>query len=574
MLAANYIVKGKLFFLLLFITTSCLAQYEKFLHQTFEGRAKLFGDFWAKKTVNDQYDSSLFFREILAIRALAVRHRDEALEMDTHMAELSFFLYRKKYSDQIALATLNRILKKAKEKSLLHEASVEKHFGVMYFYRIKNYELAFEHFLRMYELAKNVSKRAFPDKTNCLKELAYAYYHFDDYLKTIELTKVAVRSELEVGESAHLCRNYNLLGVCFRKLKQTDSSDYYFKQSLQTAMTRRDSLWIGISYGEIGYNAFVRQQFGQAKSLLTDALHLVKPRKEVMSTAKALTTLGAIALLNNQDTEAQILLMEAKKYANLQKELVLYDLLYPWLLKLNIRLNRPQLALMYSDSAAWVKDSLQRQFSTRKLLRAIQANQLRQHRAEISDIQTQKKMKEWERNGILALLVLGLGLALYVYDSQRKKYRQNQWLSAQQLQLKEQELTLATQQLQQFAKSISEKNALLESLQQKSDNDDTHRIIEQLQQATILTDGEWENFRQLFEKVHSGYLYRVKEKIPGLTPAETRLMALVKLQFSNKEMAAVLGISPNSVRSTWSRLRKKVNLPEEGTLEELLEIIG
>ena len=81
-------------------------------------------------------------------------------------------------------------------------------------------------------------------------------------------------------------------------------------------------------------------------------------------------------------------------------------------------------------------------------------------------------------------------------------------------------------------------------------------------------------FGQLFEKVHSGYLYRVKEKIPGLTPAETRLMALVKLQLSTKEMAAVLGISPNSVRSTWSRLRKKLNLPEEGTMEELLEIIG
>lgn len=573
-LAADYIVKIIFLFLLFFVTTSCLAQYEKFLHQTFEGRGKLFGNFWAEKTVNERYDSSLFFREILAIRALALRHQDEALEMDTYMAELSFFLYRKKYSDQTALATLNRILKKAQEKHLLHEASVEKHFGVMYFYRIKNYELAFEHFLRMYELAKNVSKRSFPDKTNCLKELAYAYYHFDDYPKTIELTKATVRSELEVGESAHLCRNYNLLGVCFRKLKQTDSSDYYFRQSLQTAMTRHDTLWMGINYGELGYNAFVRRQFGLATPLLTKALHIVKPRKEVMSTAKVLTTLGAIALLSNQDTEAQTLLIEAKKYADLQKELVLYDLLYPWLLKLNIRLNHPQLALMYSDSAAWVKDSLQRQFSTRKLLRAIQANQLRQHRAEISDIQAQKKMKEWERNSILALLVLGFGLALYVYDSQRKKYRHHQWLSAQQLLLKEQELTLATQQLQQFAKSILEKNTLLEALQQKPENHDTYRVIEQLQNSTILTDDQWEHFRQLFEKVHSGYLYRVKEKIPGLTPAEIRLMALVKLQFSTKEMAAVLGISPNSVRSTWSRLRKKVNLPEDGTLEELLEIIG
>ena len=100
-----------------------------------------------------------------------------------------------------------------------------------------------------------------------------------------------------------------------------------------------------------------------------------------------------------------------------------------------------------------------------------------------------------ERNGIFALLVLGFGLALYIYYNQRKKHRQNQWLSAQQLQLKEQELTLATQQLQYFAKSISEKNTLIEELQQKPENSDTYRAIEQLQNATILTDEQWEHFR-------------------------------------------------------------------------------
>lgn len=550
------------------------AQYERFLHKDYRGRAKEWGNFWAEKTVNTAYDSSLFFREMLAIRDLAIRHRDEGLEMDTYMGELNFFLYRNKYSDQTALSALNRTLKIAQDKHLLQEASVEKHFGVMYFYRIKNYELAFEHFLRMYELVKNISKRKFPDKTNCLKELAYAYYYFDDYPKTIELTKATIQSELEVGEFAHLCKNYTLAGMCFRKLNQSDSSDYYFRQSLQTATARHDTLWIGISSGELGYNAFERKQFEQATLLLTKALAIVKPRKEYSNAAKILTTLGAIALINGKDAEAQDLLLEAKTYTNIEKELGLYELLYPWLLKLYVRLNRPQLAMMYSDSTAWVKDSLQRQFSTRKLLRAIQANQLRQHRAEVAEIETQKKMKERERNGIFALLIMGLGLALYIYNNQRKKHLQNQWIAAQQLQLKEQELTLATQQLQHFAKSISEKNTLIEELQQKPENSDTYRVIEQLQNATILTDEQWEHFRQLFEKVHTGYLYRVKEKIPGLTPAEVRLMALVKLQFSTKEMAAVLGISPNSVRSTWSRLRKKLNLPEEGTMEELLEIIG
>ena len=562
-------------FLLMVLTAySVRAQYERFLHKDYQGRAKEWGNFWAEKSVNAAYDSALYFQEIWAIRKLAVNHKDVGLEMDTYMGELNFFLYRKKYSDQIALSALNRILKKAQEKRLLHEASAEKHFGVFYFYRLKNYELAFEHFLRMYELVKNVSKREFPDKTNCLKELAYAYYYFGDYPKTIELAKAAIRSELEVDEFAHLTKNYGLVGICFRKLNQLDSSDHYFRASLQTAEAHRDTLWTGINYGELGFNAFTKQQFGQAVTMLNQSLSIVKPRKEGSTAAKALTVLGAIALLNGKVTEAEARLSEAKKYADGQQQLELYGLLYPWLLKLYVRLDRPQLAIMYSDSATWVKDSLQRQYSSRKLLRAVQANQLRLHRTEIAEIETQKKMKEWERNGILALLVVGLSLAIYIYYNQRKKHLQNQLIAAQQLQLKVQELRLATQQLQHFAHRISEKNTLIEELQQKPENSNTYRVIDQLQRATILTNEQWEHFRELFEKVHSGYLYRVKEKIPGLTPAEIRFIALAKLQLSNKEMAAVLGVSPGSMRSTWSRLRKKVNLPEEGTPEELLEIIG
>ena len=109
----------------------------------------------------------------------------------------------------------------------------------------------------------------------------------------------------------------------------------------------------------------------------------------------------------------------------------------------------------------------------------------------------------------------------------------------------------------------------IETLQQQLDNGEKE-ALEQLHSTTILTDEEWEYFRQLFEKVHGGYLQRLKEKLPGLTPAETRFMALSKLKFSNKEMAATLGVSPQAMRVTWHRLRKKLELPEESSADELV----
>lgn len=50
-------------------------------------------------------------------------------------------------------------------------------------------------------------------------------------------------------------------------------------------------------------------------------------------------------------------------------------------------------------------------------------------------------------------------------------------------------------------------------------------------------------------------------------------MTLAKLGFSNKEMAASLGVSPQAIRVTRHRLRKKLHLPEEGSLDELVDSI-
>jgi DNA-binding CsgD family transcriptional regulator len=48
------------------------------------------------------------------------------------------------------------------------------------------------------------------------------------------------------------------------------------------------------------------------------------------------------------------------------------------------------------------------------------------------------------------------------------------------------------------------------------------------------------------------------------------MMALAKLNFSNKEMSAALGVTPQAIRVTWHRLRKKLDLSEEETIEELV----
>jgi DNA-binding CsgD family transcriptional regulator len=108
-------------------------------------------------------------------------------------------------------------------------------------------------------------------------------------------------------------------------------------------------------------------------------------------------------------------------------------------------------------------------------------------------------------------------------------------------------------------------------LEQQHGNE-TNETLQQLRHSTILTDSDWEYFRDLFEKVHTGFLQRLKEKMPGLTPAETRFIVLSKLGLSGKEMAAMLGIGTDAISQIRSRVKKKLNLQEESSLDDMLTI--
>src|SRR5690606_15006346 len=101
-------------------------------------------------------------------------------------------------------------------------------------------------------------------------------------------------------------------------------------------------------------------------------------------------------------------------------------------------------------------------------------------------------------------------------------------------------------------------------------SESTQQAVLQLQQSTILTDEDWVQFRTLFEQVHAGFLQRLKEKYPDFTPAEMRFVSLAKLHLSTKEIAAALGVSSQSVRTNWYRIRKKLHLPDSYTIEELV----
>lgn len=89
--------------------------------------------------------------------------------------------------------------------------------------------------------------------------------------------------------------------------------------------------------------------------------------------------------------------------------------------------------------------------------------------------------------------------------------------------------------------------------------------------SRLLTQEDWEEFQWRFERVHPGFFKQLATVFPDVSPAEERLLALTQLRVDTRQMGQMLGISPESVRETRYRLRKKIGADSQSSLSELLQ---
>jgi DNA-binding CsgD family transcriptional regulator len=558
--------------LLITFLLSCIflhaQEIDNLLHKTYAQRASLLGTYI--QSIVSEKDTVKGFSRLAALALRAKKENDAELLMESKLIRAYYNKTIHTTGDEQLVNQLQNVINEAHRLGMpAVESRALLVLGELYWLDIHNYELAFESYFLLDQLLQQVPDDALPDKLAMLYRIGEAYYFFSDYKMAMQYFQrtLTIRSSEFNLKFKNAVRN--TMGLSYQYLGNLDSSDYYFNQILIPANLKENPAWAGIAKGNLGYNYYLRGQYDKAVPLFqTDISNAISSADWGLA-AGSMMPLADIYFKQNSIAAAEKLVLDAQEYVKRSKQYQRYQYLYPLLSKLYIHKGQVKMAEAYLDSTVFVKDSLKREFSALQLLRARQKIELLDHKTAIEKINAEKKIKTVERNVLIGFVLLGMVLAVYVYANQRKKYQQEQLLSDLQLKNKEKELEQASAQLEDFAKSISEKNQFIETLENQFGENSNIAALEQLKQATILTDAEWEKFRTLFSEVHSGYLQRLKAKLPGLTPAETRFMALAKLQLSNKEMAAVLGVSTQNIRTIWYRLRKKLNLPEEGSFEDL-----
>ena len=142
----------------------------------------------------------------------------------------------------------------------------------------------------------------------------------------------------------------------------------------------------------------------------------------------------------------------------------------------------------------------------------------------------------------------------------------------QELDTNQRELTTATVFAQQKTRLLEDLTARLEALARRVPEPQRAAVADMkrtIRQHLHVAD-DWERVTLHFEKIHPQFFEQLRQQHPALTPNDLKQCAYLKLNLTNKDIANLLNIEPNSVKIAHYRIKKKLDLPEEENLRDYI----
>ena len=549
------------------------------LNKTHAERTLQLSDFYHKDIRYS--DSITVFKKINLIKKIAKNANDAELLLETELIQLHYYVYRKKFSKDFTVKKIKQLEKIAKQENVLWlQIRIQSLLANYLYSRHQEYGLGFEYYEKTAKLLENVSIKEFPLKQICLYQIAHVYNEFREHKKVIEYLVKAKNLTSKYNKQYYEPHIYNTLADSYAQLKKVDSSNYYFKLNLQKAIKNNDTIWIGISAGNLGANHLNQGNYKKAIPLLNNSIKIMENAKDWSFASGRSTDLGQVYLNLND-------VIKAKKYAKKSYEYIKKSESYSrflnfYKLQTNIASHefKPKIAAKYLDSVFIVKDSLSKIFNGIKLVRAKQRIVLEKQRLKEEKIKYENFKKIIIRNTFIVLLGILITYMFFRTRSNKKKVLEQQRKIILEKNKAEEQLELSSQKLTIFTNSFIDKNRKIEELEKiinsklKQKENGINYIqssIDHLKKSSILTDDNWNDFTSNFKQVYPTFFYNLKRKYSKITPSEIRLLALSKLDLENKQMALMLGVGPNAIRQIKSRFLKKYTTKEVVTISDIIK---
>jgi ligand-binding sensor domain-containing protein/DNA-binding CsgD family transcriptional regulator len=196
-----------------------------------------------------------------------------------------------------------------------------------------------------------------------------------------------------------------------------------------------------------------------------------------------------------------------------------------------------------------------------------------------AEINQQKNEIIEQKNRLIAQKEELLSKTKAVYESQQALVEADlKFLHLKEKQLEDQ-IEFKNKQITTHTLNIIQKNETLKDLRGKleeishspngSAQQELRKTLKMIDSSFRL-DKDWEEFKLYFEQIYTGFYSKLKINYPELSNQELRHCALIRLNLSTVEIASILGISPDSIKVSRNRIRKKLKLPSNQNLSDFI----
>ncbi|RZK59827.1 MAG: tetratricopeptide repeat protein [Pedobacter sp.] len=427
-----------------------------------------------------------------------------------------------------------------------------------------------------------------------LNKIGKVYYKTSRLNSAMQTFRKAVVVSDKVNYPRGTAEADKYIAQIFEKMGHLDSAHYYLELALRAYQKLHNKQQVAFTYSKIGGIYEDELKFSEALPYFFKALDLYNDSKSLEGKAALLNNIGDVYRKMYNYKTALTYTKQAEQLALQLKDFQQISSAHRDLAKTFEMTGHFDSAYYYSEKArsAYAKSF---NIDTDKKLNLLQTLfDVEQKNKEISRLE-----KDQFNNRVFIFLIVLVGLLLAisgysVMSKQRLKsknesiihenIRENIELELNNNQLQETnlkaQLELQSKELSSHVLLIIQKNQFLEVLKNKvisiikDDKRDSRRELKHLI-ATIdentNQDKNWEDFRAIYENVHHQFFDKLIDYEESLTATDLRFLALLKMNLQGAELATMLGISQNSLRTVRYRVKKKLKLTEQDNLSQFIQ---
>lgn len=415
--------------------------------------------------------------------------------------------------------------------------------------------------------------------SNNSPERAKSFYH-----RSLELFE-------KNGNFTGLSTAYNNLGSIYLNHNLLDSAQIFFDKSLEVARQNKDLLGEAYALTNIGQTHLAAKNYPEAIDNLTRSLEIFIGSGDPVRVAENQYYLAQAFMDSGNLNKAEFFIRQSVSTIDSLGVKTNHDIAYEIYKDILVSRGNYTKALEVADT---LKALLDRKYDRSKsqIYEDLLANyQLDRQDQQIAlrekEIDTLKKEARIDQLNfkisilfIVVFILVGLTV-IFILNERKKKLKLRKALSEKQLQKSEavnldlsQQVELNKKILTELALNISEKNKFLNDILNHLKSDASLKETRQRIRQYLRSDQRLEEFYQEI----NFFLHEFREKLkcinPKITERDLRLCALLKQGLSSKEIASLFNISDKSVDMARYRLRKKLNIPRDQSIEEFLEELG